>query len=607
MHLDRSKKFVARVLIAASLVAVSGGALAQIGTAITYQGVLERNGIKVNTPTDMRFTLYDAAVGGSAMGNQVTLGAQEVANGLFAAELNFGVDPYTTDRALWLQIEVKNPAGPGVFVPMATRQRLTPSPFSLRTRGVNVGDAGNVATGGPLFPNADFTINGNGDNANLFLKATSQGFGWNLGTDGPGLFFNTSNGQGSSVNMVTMKDNGNVGIGTDVPAQRLDVRGQLQVADSIRLDQSNLLKPMLVRQDNPFTSGTKTGFGRWGMYKELQSLFLGVPSANGSFATSISFGGWDADSTRRDWMTIANSGKVGIGAPSPEMSLEVSAPSYYGGATIGVSQGDQYAYLLTDTQFPPAMIWPNSTGFRFVTESVRGSNVDREIMRLAPSGNVGIGTTTPSERLDVNGNVRISTPNRFYFGAEAENTDPIYFERSNYGVNQSALFLILGDEPSSSDEQFQIRTRNIGGGGDSVRYAFQPNGDALKVGEPVWRMFSDARLKHDIQPLEHSLDRVLQLHGKTFYYNDPNALGAAPGLRTGFVAQEVEMVFPNWVGEKDGYKTLAISGFEALTVESLRELRAEKDAQIAELKAQNADLAARLERLESLLGQSVGK
>lgn len=54
-------------------------------------------------------------------------------------------------------------------------------------------------------------------------------------------------------------------------------------------------------------------------------------------------------------------------------------------------------------------------------------------------------------------------------------------------------------------------------------------------------------------------------------------------------------MFPRWVRrDGKGYLTLTVGGFEALTAESLRELRAEKDAEIAEL-------TARLKKLEALV------
>jgi len=129
--------------------------------------------------------------------------------------------------------------------------------------------------------------------------------------------------------------------------------------------------------------------------------------------------------------------------------------------------------------------------------------------------------------------------------------------------------------------------------------------------------YSDARLKRNIQPLEHVLDRLLQLRGVTFEYKNPDGLHPA-GIRTGFIAQEVQDVFPDWVGHStDGYLTVGPHGFEALSVEALRELRAEKDGDIAELRAEKdteigslraekdaeiAGLNARVERLEARVG-----
>ena len=65
-------------------------------------------------------------------------------------------------------------------------------------------------------------------------------------------------------------------------------------------------------------------------------------------------------------------------------------------------------------------------------------------------------------------------------------------------------------------------------------------------------------------------------------------------------AQEVEKVFPDWVHQRDdGYKAVTFRGFEALTVEALRELRSEKDQQIETLEAENDELRERLETLEA--------
>ncbi|MBY0113135.1 MAG: tail fiber domain-containing protein [Phycisphaerales bacterium] len=151
----------------------------------------------------------------------------------------------------------------------------------------------------------------------------------------------------------------------------------------------------------------------------------------------------------------------------------------------------------------------------------------------------------------------------------------------------------------------------------SAAGSMQINGSAIKPGGGPWSAISDGRLKKDIRPLVSTLDRLLALRGVSFEFIDPAAIRETPGPHIGFVAQEVETVFPAWVdvSPETGYRSVAPKGFEALTVEALRDLRAEKDRQIAALKAEAAqrdaeaaakqreidDLKARLERLEARL------
>lgn len=120
------------------------------------------------------------------------------------------------------------------------------------------------------------------------------------------------------------------------------------------------------------------------------------------------------------------------------------------------------------------------------------------------------------------------------------------------------------------------------------------NGPAAKPSGGSWSALSDARLKRNIEPLSGALGQLLRLRGVTFEFTEEGiATGLArAGRHTGFVAQEVEPVFPEWVGEGGGFKFVTEEGTTALLVEALRELRAEKDAQIE-------ILTRRIERLES--------
>jgi Chaperone of endosialidase len=107
---------------------------------------------------------------------------------------------------------------------------------------------------------------------------------------------------------------------------------------------------------------------------------------------------------------------------------------------------------------------------------------------------------------------------------------------------------------------------------------------------------SDVRLKKNIQPMAGALDQLLKLRGVTFEWTDPADHGSLTGTQRGFIAQEVEKVFPTWVQEDGkGIKSVDMRGLEALEVESLRTLKGENDA----LRKQASLLEERVSALES--------
>jgi hypothetical protein len=146
---------------------------------------------------------------------------------------------------------------------------------------------------------------------------------------------------------------------------------------------------------------------------------------------------------------------------------------------------------------------------------------------------------------------------------------------------------------------------------DPLGFTLAVNGEAAKPGGGSWAAYSDARLKTDVRPIAGALDQVLGLRGVEFEYS-AEAIESGrgrPGTQVGFLAQEVEQVLPDWVGEDAaGFKHLTERGATALLVEALRELRAEKDREISDLTTRLAqretdidELRSRLERLERLV------
>ena len=102
------------------------------------------------------------------------------------------------------------------------------------------------------------------------------------------------------------------------------------------------------------------------------------------------------------------------------------------------------------------------------------------------------------------------------------------------------------------------------------------NGEALKPGGGMWGALSDERLKKNIAGLQGALDKLLSLRGVTFEWNDPEKHANQTGNQVGLVAQEVEEVFPEWIGtDTEGFKFITVRGFEALVIEALRELKSD--------------------------------
>jgi hypothetical protein len=63
-----------------------------------------------------------------------------------------------------------------------------------------------------------------------------------------------------------------------------------------------------------------------------------------------------------------------------------------------------------------------------------------------------------------------------------------------------------------------------------------------------------------------------------FEWKEPEKQGNLNGKQIGLLAQEVEEIFPEWVGtDSEGFKDLTIRGFEALAVESFKEIKRNLD------------------------------
>jgi hypothetical protein len=137
-----------------------------------------------------------------------------------------------------------------------------------------------------------------------------------------------------------------------------------------------------------------------------------------------------------------------------------------------------------------------------------------------------------------------------------------------YGVNTSGGGYGVAGRLSPAGNGYAIYGDNQGGGG----WAGYFRGNVYATGT---FSSSDVNLKKNIKPLESPVDQLTKLHGVSFEWKD-DSRGKGPQM--GFIAQDYEKVFPQWVvTDSEGYKAISTSGLQALTVESIRALKAEND------------------------------
>jgi hypothetical protein len=238
---------------------------------------------------------------------------------------------------------------------------------------------------------------------------------------------------------------------------------------------------------------------------------------------------------------VINDGKIGIGTSTPNRSLTISNSS--GANYMNVRDGAREILMGVDSSGGIVSVMSDDD---LVLRA--GGNIEK--MRITKDGTIRIGSGSD-------------------FGSIAISSDP-------YGL------MILG-RPTLFGRVVHIRDFL------TVNY-LTVNNEAFKPGGGSWAVPSDISLKTNVGQLEGALEKLLQLRGVTFEWKEPEKHGGLRGPQMGMVAQEVEKVFPEWVGQTpDGLKFLSIRGFEALVVEALRSLEARVKALETSMRKEKPD------------------
>ncbi|HKQ76608.1 MAG TPA: hypothetical protein VJ810_23135 [Blastocatellia bacterium] len=324
-----------------------------IQTAFAYQGQLKESGTLANGAYDVQFALYTAQVGGSEL-KSVVLEDVTVVNGLFTVKLDFGRAAFDSKES-WLDVSVRAGHSVDAFESLSPRQRLMPTPYAIFAQheqwsliGVLIGFAGgedNNVVGAGATPFAAATATKEADDRRS-KSSDSTNLQASLAASGTPNFIAKFDGSGSpTADSIMFDDGARVAIGTTTPLSTLQVHGPGGVEQgpggsfaTASVFSTNFLLPQ--------------GFGQLG-------LFTTDPQAP-DIGGQLVLGGQDGETDRRTFAAIAGRKENNI-ARNRDGYLQFSVRSQEG---------------------PP---------FRDLQER----------MRITSEGNVGIGTTIPSRKLEV--------------------------------------------------------------------------------------------------------------------------------------------------------------------------------------------------------------
>ncbi|MHA1410776.1 MAG: hypothetical protein ACTSQY_10805, partial [Candidatus Odinarchaeia archaeon] len=264
--------------------------------------------------------------------------------------------------------------------------------------------------------------------------------------------------------------NGNVGIGTTGPSQKL------------HLSESEVNAGPIILLENNRASAYP--FIRFWDSNENYSYAIGLDDSNNKFTIGY-LAGSNATSYQNLRLVIDNTGNVGIGTTSPQGLLHI-----YDGAGGGSSptSDDKFIFESDSSSYFNFIAGTDKWSGLLFSDDVRargaviykhgGSGLDdsmvfytagSEQMVIDTSGNVGIGTTAPDEKLEVNGNILVKTG--------PGNSAKISMD----GGNSYSLLSFLGDGTNYWDIKLDGATKDLqlreDGSNDKIRIYFQEGGN----------------------------------------------------------------------------------------------------------------------------------
>jgi hypothetical protein len=287
------------------------------------------------------------------------------------------------------------------------------------------------------------------------------------------------------------------------------------------------------------------------------------------------------------------SGNVGIGTSSPTgvgkiiniVGSSTTIPSTY---TAGNSDNSQFVTMYSGSVSAgdvSAMYFNN--GLRFATASTPAAVGFTERMRITSSGNMLVGTTSEFAKVTSRTTSSSAIP---------------FWASSNYSgdLSQPAMRLDKFDNNTTTSQvflNFSVNNNTVACG------QINANGS----GASAFGSWSDRRLKENIVDLPPQLDKIISLRPVEFDYIESEG----GGHQTGFIAQEMQEVYPDAVGVRNPDNMLTISGWDKTTARLVKAIQEQQvliqsqadtitamEAQLTNINLTVADATARLTALE---------
>jgi hypothetical protein len=235
--------------------------------------------------------------------------------------------------------------------------------------------AGSISTTGSVLFNDNQGINFGNSNARIY------------GSSADGIKFN-----GSGSEKMRLTQAGNLGIGSTNPVQKLTVAGNIDIA------------------------------GGNGSFLTFNNGDAKIVINNNGTGRDLSFETYNGSSTTEK-MRISNAGMVGIGTTSPSVGVPLTAfynttsQFHFGGLQSGISNNVYYnstlgVYTNRNTSAGGSLLQMATDGsFSFRRATSGSSPTLTYSMVIDGSGDVGIGASSPSEKLEVIGNIYAGVSN----------------------------------------------------------------------------------------------------------------------------------------------------------------------------------------------------